>query len=155
MSQYGKLSTEFYDLDKPCPPQGAFRYYLDYAEKAGGPILEPMCGSGRFLIPLMARGIEVVGVDASPDMLSACRRKAELAGVQPALYQQYLHHLKLPDTYPLIIIPAGSFCLLTDPTIIRKSLDHLYTHLASGGLLIIEIEQAVYGTGQSPTEESR
>ncbi|MFO7787927.1 MAG: class I SAM-dependent methyltransferase [Halospina sp.] len=75
MNSYGKLSTAFYDLDKPYPPPDALAFYTHYARAAGSPILEPMCGSGRFLIPLMQEGFKITGVDASYDMLSgsACR----------------------------------------------------------------------------------
>ena len=33
-------------------------------------VLEPGCGSGRLLVPMAARGFEMVGIDASPQMLA-------------------------------------------------------------------------------------
>jgi hypothetical protein len=38
---YRVLCTEFYDLDKPFAPEDALQCYLQYAEEAKGPILEP------------------------------------------------------------------------------------------------------------------
>lgn len=58
---YRGLCTEFYELDKPNAPEDALQCYLYYAEEAQGKILEPMCGTGRFLIPLLERGLKVVG----------------------------------------------------------------------------------------------
>ncbi len=49
---YGSLCTEYYELERPNAPEDALRCYLQFAQEAHGPILEPMCGSGRFLIPL-------------------------------------------------------------------------------------------------------
>ena len=46
---YLKLCTQVYDLSKPTPPEEAYAFYRSYIEATRGPILEPMCGSGRFL----------------------------------------------------------------------------------------------------------
>jgi hypothetical protein len=53
MSSYGSLCTEFYDLDKPNAPRDALDFYALKARAAGGRVLEPMCGSGRFLVPMV------------------------------------------------------------------------------------------------------
>lgn len=49
---YRDLCTQVYDLSKPEPPEEAYTFYRVYASNAKGPILEPMCGTGRFLLPL-------------------------------------------------------------------------------------------------------
>lgn len=41
-------------------------FYLEYAQTITTPILEPMCGSGRFLIPMLEQGFNIEGFDASP-----------------------------------------------------------------------------------------
>ena len=43
-------------------------FYLSYAEK-GKKILEPLCGSGRFLVPFVERGLDISGIDLSNEML--------------------------------------------------------------------------------------
>lgn len=144
MKSYGRLSTLFYDIDKPHPPQAALDFYLSYARAADGAILEPMCGSGRFLIPLMQHGFNLTGTDASPDMLSACRVKAKQVGIEPVLYQQFLHQLNLPERYRLVIIPAGSFCLITEMALAKESMRKIYDHLSPGGTFIVEIDQRLY-----------
>ena len=105
MNSYGKLCTQYYDIDKPQPQADALAFYLDQAALSGGPLLEPMCGSGRFLLPLMQAGYDITGVDASPEMLAACRRKALRLGLTPDLHQQFLHELDLPCAYALVLIP--------------------------------------------------
>ena len=69
MKSYGRLSTAFYDLDKPAPPETAIRFYRSAIGEAAGPALEATRGSGRFLVPPMACGVADDGVDASADML--------------------------------------------------------------------------------------
>jgi SAM-dependent methyltransferase len=141
MNSYGKLSTTFYDLDKPHPPPDALAFYTQHAHAAGGLILEPMCGSGRFLIPMLQEGFDITGVDASPAMLAACRQRAGHLGLTPRLYQQVLHQMELPDHYRFVMIPAGSFCLLTNPTQVRQSLQRIFHAMAPGATFALEIEQ--------------
>ena len=65
LDAYLSLCTKVYGLSKPNPPEDAYAFYRDYAMKANGPILEPMCGTGRFLLPLLEEGFNVHGFDAS------------------------------------------------------------------------------------------
>ena len=66
---YKTLCAEYYELDKPTALEDALQCYLRYAEESHGPILEPMCGTGRFLIPLLKQGYSVTGFDYSSHML--------------------------------------------------------------------------------------
>ena len=146
---YGRLCTETYDLDKPeAPPDidkpeappDKLDSYIGYLETASGPVLEPMCGSGRFLIPLLEQGADIDGVDASPDMLEACRRKGASKGFEPVLYQQFLQELSLPRLYGFMFIPFGSFGLIVDRQDAADSLKRLYEHLLPGGKLVLDVE---------------
>lgn len=140
LNTYGKLCTEFYDITKPRAPPDALEFYLRHLEKANEPVLEPMCGSGRFLIPLLEREKDIDGVDASPDMLQACRDHCESKGLKPVLYEQLLQEMNLPRQYGFIFIPAGSFGLITGRQAARDSLKRLYQHLLPGGKLVLEVE---------------
>jgi len=141
VSTYGSLCTEFYDIDKPEAPPDAFDFYLAEAERAGGAILEPMCGTGRFLLPLLARGFDVTGSDASPSMLAACRARAARLGLAPVLTEQRLEALASDRRFTLIIIPSGSFCLLTDEAAVFAALVRVRELLAPNGRFIVEIER--------------
>jgi hypothetical protein len=143
MSQYGKLSAEFYALDKPDAPPDAFDFYERYARAAGGPIHEPMCGSGRFLLPLLAQGLDISGSDTSLPMLDACRRRASELGLQPELAQRSLDQLECPVAPSLLFIPSGSFGLLIDDDTVKASLASVYASLAPGGLFLVETERLV------------
>ena len=149
MKHYNKLCTEFYDLDKPDEPADAFQFYLHYAQAAQGPILEPMCGSGRFLLPLLARGFDVDGVDASSFMLEACRQRAAQQQLTPNLLEQKLEALELSRRYALAFIPAGSFGLITQAAHAREALRRLHTALLPGGKLVLEIDLPAFETSSS------
>jgi SAM-dependent methyltransferase len=140
LNPYGRLCTQFYDLSKPESPQDAFNFYLKQAKMSSGSVLELMCGTGRFLIPLLEQGINIEGTDASPDMLQACREKCVRKGLKPVLYEQRIEEIDLPKKYRLIIIPASSFILITNLQVARKSLKKIHEHLITGGKLILDID---------------
>ena len=140
MNAYLNLCTQFYDIDKPGDPPG-LDFYLRYAQEAKGPIWEPMCGSGRFLIPLLKRGFDIDGTDASPHMLNSCRERCKAAGFNPKLYEQFLEKTQLPRQYNLAIIPSGSFSLVTDPAAVKESLKRMHAALLPGAKLIIEVSR--------------
>jgi len=139
LNSYRKLCTEFYDTDKPTAPPDALAFYRRYAEEANGPILEPMCGSGRFLVPLAEAGFDIDGSDASPDMLDACRRKCEARGLTPNITEQLLDKLETTRQYALIFIPAGSFGLITDPQSTKESLRRIHDVMLPGAKLVLEV----------------
>ena len=140
MNSYKTLCTEFYDIDKPNTQEEALNFYLNYAEKANGPIIELMSGSGRFLIPLLERQYDIDGLDASPYMLHACQESCRNKGLTPVLYEQFLDRLELPRQYSLVMIPAGSFCLITDDLQIKESLRRIYALMLPGAKFVLEIE---------------
>lgn len=143
MNSYRKLSAEFYDIDKPVPPPEVLDFYRSYARQSNGVILEPMCGSGRFLLPLLAEGHLIEGVDASADMARACRERGVQLGLQPTVHEQFVQLLDLPTRYGLVIIPDRSICLLTEPSDTRAALARLQKHMEPGAVLVLEVERLV------------
>lgn len=140
MNQYGKLATEFYHLDKPEAPPDAFDFYEAFAREANGPIHEPMCGSGRFLLPLLAQGLDISGSDTSSEMLDACHERAAQLGVTPRLSRQALQHLECERAPSLLFIPSGSFGLLIDDALVQAALARARHVLAPGGTFLVEAE---------------
>lgn len=141
MSPYGELSTEFYALDKPTAPPDAFDFYEAIARETRGHIHEPMCGTGRFLLPLSAQGLDISGSDASPHMLERCRTLAQNEGLSPSLSQQSLEALYCERAPSLIFIPSGSFGLLIDDERVKAALHRVHEVLAPGGRFLVEAER--------------
>lgn len=137
---YLKLCTQVYDLSKPTPPDEAYAFYRSYVKTASGPILEPMCGSGRFLLPLLKEGFDVHGFDASPDMLHALHQKADTQKLKINVWQGLIQDLKRPERYALMFIPTGSFGLIIEHDQIKRSLKVLFEHLKENGILLFEVE---------------
>jgi SAM-dependent methyltransferase len=140
VAEYKRLLTEAYDLDKPEAPEHELDRWVRYAAAARGPVLEVMCGSGRFLVPLADTGVDIDGIDASVDMLAACSKKCAAHGNSAGLYRQFAQDLDLPRCYALAFIAAGSFGLLVDDADYRGALNKLFEHLGPRGLLVAEAE---------------
>lgn len=86
---YGSLCTEMYEILHETAPEDELEFYLSYAQK-GQKMLEPLCGSGRFLIPFMARGCDITGMDLSKEMLDKLKEKAPHAKVTLSSIEAYL-----------------------------------------------------------------
>lgn len=137
---YRALCTEYYDLDKPNAPPDALKCYLRYAEESKGPILEPMCGTGRYLIPLLEKGYPISGFDYSSHMLDACRKKCADRGLPPNLQEATFETYSSSALYKLIFIPSGSFCHLISDKQVSQALTFIANKLGPGGKFVFEVE---------------
>ncbi len=138
--EYRDLIASSWDLlrgDTSDWPDLAF--YRDIILDDGQPALDVGCGTGRLLLDYLADGIDVDGVDVSPDMLEICRNKAAELGLQPTLYQQSMEALTLGRMYRTIFVPSSSFQLITDLSVATDALQRFYVHLEPGGTLVMSI----------------
>jgi ubiquinone/menaquinone biosynthesis C-methylase UbiE len=136
--EYRGLLAETWDLLRGDTSGWADRFfYREFIEQHGGRVLDVGCGTGRLLLDYLSAGIDIEGVDNSPEMLALCREKASQLGLAPMLYQQSMQELDLPHPYQLIIVPSSSFQLVTDLEDARNTMDNFFRHLEPGGLLIM------------------
>lgn len=139
---YLSLCTQFYDVIRPNPPQDAYNFYRTYVINANGLVLEPMCGTGRFLLPLLEEGFNIQGFDASAYMLEALKAKGTLQHLNPKVWQGFVEDLKREERYNLIFIPSGSFGHIIDLEEVKKSFKTFYDHLNNDGILLFEAESS-------------
>ena len=139
-SLYLSLCTEFFDLDKPMAPIEEYLFFRHYLAAATGPILEPMCGTGRYLIPYVEDRFAVEGFDASPFMLNALKQKCEIKNINPQVWEQFLENQTTSKKYNLIFIPDSSFCLFLEPVTIATALQKIYDLLEDGGTFVFDVE---------------
>jgi SAM-dependent methyltransferase len=99
-----------------------------------------MCGTGRFLIPLLEKEYEVVGFDNSSHMLEVCKAKCKEKQLSAELMHASFENFKSEGNFQLIFIPSGSFCLLVDPIKASLALKVIFDSLAMGGKFIFEVE---------------
>jgi ubiquinone/menaquinone biosynthesis C-methylase UbiE len=110
-------------------------FFRELIARQGQPVLEVGCGTGRLLLAYLAQGIDIDGLDNSPEMLALCRDKAQKRGLHPVLFQQAMENLALPRRYRLIIVPASSFQLVIEPAMAAQTMRRFLAHLEPGGML--------------------
>ncbi len=135
---YQTLCTEFYDIDKRFAEADEIDFYKQFIDK-DKLILEPMCGSGRLLIPLIQEGYQIHGVDNSTPMLENCRKRAAASGLEPILFEASIETMQLPHKYDYMLIPLGSFQLLYPRSAAFNTLQNLRKHLRVRGKLILDL----------------
>src|SRR5438093_3647298 len=124
-------------------------FYRNIILHSGQPALDVGCGTGRLLLDYLAEGIDIDGVDNSPEMLALCREKARKLGLQPTLFQQSMESLYLPRKYRTIIVPSSSFLLVTDLSAAAEAMKRFFNHLEPGGTLVMPF-MLIY-EGEAPT----
>jgi SAM-dependent methyltransferase len=134
--EYYGLMAEFWDLFRGDTSTWEDRFFfLDVVKKYGEPVLDVGCGTGRILLDFMQQGIDIDGIDNSPEMLARLHQKAEKLNLHPTVYQQEMTEIALPRKYQTILVPSSSFQLLLDEKLSPIAIHLFYKHLLPGGVL--------------------
>ena len=105
---------------------------------AVGPTLAAMCGAGRLLLPLLAGGRNVHGVDASALAVAACEAALAERALTTPLFRQSLPDLNLPFRYGAAFIAGGALQAIVDPTLALAGVARLAAHLVGPATLVVE-----------------
>jgi ubiquinone/menaquinone biosynthesis C-methylase UbiE len=147
--EYTGLMAEFWDLLRGDTSRWEDRFfYLEAVQRFGQPALDVGCGTGRILLDFLSQGIDIDGVDNSPEMLAICRRKGQRLGLQPSIYLQKMETLDLARLYRTILVPSSSFQLIIEPASVAKAMRRFYRHLLPGGWLVMSFMDLYSGDSQ-------
>ena len=117
-------------------------FYVEEAKKAGSPVLELGCGTGRVAIPIARAGVDIVGLDSSTGMLKEAQRKLQvpddLAG-RLTLVEADMREFSLDRKFGLVLIPFRGFLSLLTVGDEARTLTRIKQHLAPGGKLAFNI----------------
>ena len=113
--------------------------FLELIEELGQPVLDVGCGTGRLLLDYLSMGIDIDGLEISPDMLDILRAKAVTAGldVSGRVHLGAMESVILPRRYRIVLVPSSSFQLLTDPEDARSAMRRFHGALVPGGTLVM------------------
>lgn len=120
------------------------RVYLALAVACRGPVLELGAGTGRLLAPLLAKGIDAVGIERDADALLVGRRRLESLGggaFSRRLLEGDMASLSLSRRFSLIIIACNTLSLLIEPAALASTLDGVRRHLAPEGALVFDVSR--------------
>ncbi len=139
---YGFVA-EYYDYVVPYRDRQDVPFYVEIARDSEGPVLELGCGTGRVLIPTARAGIEIVGLDVSPSMLSVCQEKlsCEIRKVQSKVkvLRGDMRHFDLAREFRLVTIPFRGFQHLITLDDQLSCLSSIHRHLIQGGRLVLDV----------------
>jgi SAM-dependent methyltransferase len=115
-------------------------FYTTELQACTGPVLEIACGTGMILLELLARGIDIYGLDISPTMLDVLYAKAERQGtsdIHARVTCQNMVDFTYDKRFDAIFIPARSFLHLIRQEEQIACLRRVYAHLNDGGRLLL------------------
>lgn len=140
-NRYGTLASWVYNLDKPVGRSfGDVEYYRRRLESCSGPVLEPAVGNGRFFVPMLEAGIAVEGFDPSEEMLGYCKEQCLERSLPAKLARKTFETFSYAQKFEAIVVPLGSFQLVTDLVAAKAVLKRFYDHLAPDGRLMVDLD---------------
>lgn len=102
-------------------------------------VLEVACGTGRITMWLAKDGIEITGLDISPELLKIAQGKSiGMSNVNWVLND--MRAFELEKEFGFVISPGHSFQFMTTPDEQVMCLERIKRHLVPDGLVVIHID---------------
>ncbi|MGH3278920.1 MAG: class I SAM-dependent DNA methyltransferase [Trebonia sp.] len=112
-------------------------FFVTVAKEHGGPILEVGCGTGRVTKQIAAAGLDIDGLEISPERLRIAREGMP-AGYQGSLLCEDMRDFKLPGSYRLAMLPYRVLQELATAAEKIQCLSCVHAHLDEGGLVLVD-----------------
>ncbi|HVD87107.1 MAG TPA: class I SAM-dependent methyltransferase [Solirubrobacterales bacterium] len=128
--------------DVECGSFGAdLGLWEELAERAGGPVLDLGCGTGRVALHLARRGHSVTGVELVP--LLAEELGARAAGLPLEVVTADAGEIRLEEAFSLALAPMQFMQLLPDRAARSRCLERAAAALVPGGLFAAAIVETM------------
>lgn len=154
--EYRKLHAEWYEIATSRDEHSEeLAFWERCIRECGEPALELGSGTGKVLIPMMERGLDIRGIDTSDDMMARCRAVAVAKGLEPELHEQSMTEFDLPERFGTIVLPSGSLCLFVEDEDIRNVFERVMHHLKPGGWFVFDFSQVRTEKKEQKSEEKK
>lgn len=143
MSEYISLAPHYDALTKDVPYERFAEFYGEIFRKYGvSPrlMLDLACGTGTLTLLLAKKGYEMIGTDASDEMLSAAAEKALEAElpVRPIFLRQTMEELDLFGTVSAAVCSLDGINYVP-PFLLDTVFERLHLFIEPGGVFIFDI----------------
>ena len=144
-----KTTAKYYDSDNKDMLKDDIDFYIEYANKLTGKILELGCGTGRITIPIARAGHQIWGLDVSEPMLDVLWEKAksesEITNANLNISIGDMRNFELNQKFKLIFIPFRTFQNLITDQEQKDCLKCCHDHLTDDGLFIVNVFKLLEG----------
>lgn len=127
--------AELYDIAFEWDIAGEVTWLIERLGRDCGRVLEPGCGTGRMLEALASRGVEVVGIDVSPQMVALARGRLRGRG---AVELEDMTDFDLGRTFDGAVCPINTLLQLT-PDDLERHLAAIARHLRPGSHYLVQV----------------
>lgn len=142
MNAYNALAVSYDRLTNDVDYPGVVDFYFQLLEAEGHAprtAVDLACGTGSVALLLAKRGLQVIGVDMSADMLCQADQKAAQMENRPVFLRQKLEKLCLPKGVDLAVCALDSLDYITDPDCCREAIRRVHHVLNPGGCFIFDV----------------
>ena len=140
-----EVFSAFYDALTENVEYAAWAEYIlalfdRFSGKKPKTVLDLACGTGSLTEQLLKRGLRVIGVDGSAEMLASAQQKTAPFGKKVLLLCQDMCALELGGTVDGAVCMLDSFSHLTTTAAVKAALCGVADSLPVGGVLIFDEE---------------
>ena len=142
MGAYEALAASYDRLTNDVDYEATVDFYYEILKREGlspRTAVDLACGTGSVSVLLAERGLEVIGVDMSEDMLTAAWEKTWEMKDPPRFICQKLQELKLARGVDLAVCALDSLDYITDPADCAEAIRRVYRCLNPGGIFIFDV----------------
>lgn len=142
MGAYEALAASYDRLTSDVDYQAAVDFYFEILEKENvrpRSAADLACGTGSVTALLAEKGIPVVGIDLSEEMLTAAVQKTQELYPRPQFICRNLRDLYLPRAVDLAVCALDSLDYITNPDDCREAIRRTYKILNPGGIFIFDV----------------
>ncbi|WP_100839255.1 class I SAM-dependent methyltransferase [Kitasatospora fiedleri] len=114
-------------------------FFLDRAVRAGGPVLEVACGTGRLTLPIARAGVDITGLDVMPSMLARARRRSAAEHLPVTWLEQDCRDIRTDRRFALVFSATNAMQHLHDLDSVLAFLTSARDVLRPDGTLLLDV----------------
>ena len=142
MSSYSSLAAWYDQLTGDVPYSAFADFYETEFARTGGEfrlVLDFCCGTGTLTAEMSRRGYEMIGADASVEMLMQAREKCADLACPPLFLHQRAEELDLYGTVDAAICSLDGMNYL-EPALLPELFRRLHLFVRPGGLVLFDVK---------------
>ena len=142
MDAYHELAKSYDRLTNDVDYEATVEFYMQILEREGvkpRTCVDLACGTGSVTAILAKKGLDVIGVDMSEEMLTEAISKVMDMEQPPRFVCQKLQELRLPRAVDLAVCALDSLDYITNPADCAEAIRRTYKALNPGGVFIFDV----------------